>query len=103
MAGRRRPGGARGTGPSLPPHPGGQRRQRPGTTRGGAGPGPDPAVLRVLDLGGPAPLVAHPVPLVDLAVAVPGLCRVVRDLGPGDLADLDAAPGPAAAARGDLA
>src|SRR6516165_8598783 len=101
MDGRPCDGGARGAGPPLPPHPGGQRRQRPGTARGAAGSAPAPALLRLLDLVGPAPLVALARPVVDLAVAIPGLRRALRHLGPGDLAGLDADPRPAASARGD--
>src|SRR4051812_17733642 len=103
MVGRRRPRRARGTGPSLPPDPGGEHRQRYGTTRGGAGPGPGHAVLRVLDLVRPDALGAPAFPLVDMDVAAQGICRAVHDLRPGDLADLDAGPGPASTARGDLA
>src|SRR6516165_10486796 len=102
MDGRRRPRRARGTGPPLPPDPRGEHRQRDGTSRGGAGPGPVDALLRVLDLVPTAALGAPAFPLVDMVLAVLGICRLVYGLRPGDLADLDADPGPASPARRGL-
>src|SRR5690349_12121603 len=98
MAGHRRAGDPRGTGPPLPLHPGDQRMQRPGLSRVDDGSDPGGALRRAVGLGGTPALEAPPAPVVDLAVAAAGLRGAVHDLGYSRLAAGLAGPGPEATA-----